>query len=47
MSVQRFKTVAMFLLAVLAAMLFWGFLIRGFTAHHADNAAAQGLAGLT
>lgn len=46
MSIARFKVVAMFLLAVLAAMLFWGFLVRGYAAHHADNAAVQGLAGL-
>lgn len=44
---NRFKTVAMFLVAVLAALVFWGFLIRGFLAHHTDSAAAQGLAGLT
>jgi len=47
MAIARFKVVAMFLVAVLAAMIFWQFLIQGFVAHHADNAAAQGLAQLT
>lgn len=47
MSVARFKVVSMFLVAVLMAMIFWGFLLRGFLAHHADNAAVQGLAGVT
>lgn len=37
----------MFLLAVLAANIFWRFLLNGFLAHHANNAAAQGLASVT
>jgi hypothetical protein len=36
----------MFLVAVLAAMMFWGFLFRGFSIHHADNAAVKGASGL-
>lgn len=47
MSVARFKVVAMFLIAVLAATVFWNFLLRGFLMHHADNPAAQGLSALT
>lgn len=35
-----------FLLSVLAANLFWNFLIRGVAAHHADSPAMQALAGL-
>jgi hypothetical protein len=46
MSIARFKVVASFLLAVLFAMLFWGYLIRGSAIHHADNPAVQGAAGL-
>lgn len=42
----RFKTVAVFLVAVLAAMYFWNFLLKSFLAHHADNAAAQGAASM-
>lgn len=29
---------------ILAWMIFWNFLIRGFTAQHANNPALQGLA---
>lgn len=46
MTIERFKVVAMFLVAWLAAQIFWGFVARGFMAHHADNAAVQGLAGV-
>jgi hypothetical protein len=35
-----------FLLSVLAAEIFWHFLIRGIAAHHADVPAMQALAGL-
>lgn len=35
-----------FLLSVLAAMVFWNFLIRGVAAHHADSPAWQALANL-
>lgn len=35
-----------FLLSVLAAEIFWHFLIRGVAAHHSDNPAAQALANL-
>lgn len=31
---------------VLAWMVFWSFLVKGFTAQHPDNAAAQGLAAV-
>lgn len=44
---ERFKSVMTFLLIWLAAWVFWGFLIRTFTGHHADNPAAQGLAADT
>ena len=37
----------LFLLSVLAANIFWNFLIRGYTAHHANSNAAQALANLT
>ena len=46
-SMARFKRVMAFLILWLIAQIFWTFLIRGFTAHHADNAAAQGLAANT
>lgn len=29
---------------ILAWMIFWNFLVRGFTAQHADSPAIQGLA---
>lgn len=35
-----------FLLSVLAAEIFWHFLIRGWAAHHAESPAAQSLANL-
>jgi hypothetical protein len=35
-----------FLLSVLAANIFWNFLIRGVAAHHADSAPAQAIASL-
>lgn len=35
-----------FLLSVLAAMIFWNFLIRGVAAHHSDSPAWQALANL-
>lgn len=47
MSMARFKTVSMFLVAVLAAMIFWGFLLRSFAIHHTENAGVQALANLT
>ena len=31
---------------VLAWMVFWNYLIKGFTANHSDNVAAQGLAAI-
>lgn len=37
----------MFLIAVLAAMIFWQFLLSGFLPHHSENPAAQGLAAVT
>jgi predicted permease len=46
-AVARFKVVCSFLVAVLAAMIVWGFLLRAFLPHHADNPAAQGLAAIT
>lgn len=46
-AVLRVKAVAVFLVAWLAAMLVWMFLLRSFLPHHSDNAAAQGLATLT
>lgn len=30
-------------LIILAWMIVWGFLLKGFAAHHASNPAAQGL----
>lgn len=35
-----------FLLSVLAAEIFWHFLIRGVAAHHAESPAMQSLANL-
>lgn len=37
----------LFLLSVLAAEIFWHFLIRGVAANHADSPAAQAIANLT
>lgn len=37
----------LFLLSVLAATIFWNFLIRGWSAHHANSPAVQALANLT
>jgi hypothetical protein len=37
----------LFLLSVLAANIFWNFLIRGWSANHADSPAVQALANLT
>lgn len=31
---------------VLAWMVFWNYLIKGFTANHSDSTAAQGLAAI-
>jgi hypothetical protein len=36
----------MFLLSVLAANIFWNFLLRGFAAHHSNSPAAQAIANL-
>ncbi len=36
-----------FLLSVLAAEIFWHFLIRGFAAHHGNSTALQALANLS
>jgi hypothetical protein len=47
MSIERFKVVVMFLIAVLAALIFWGFILRGWAVHHADNPAVKGLMALT
>lgn len=41
---NRFRNVMGFLFLWLMAQIFWGFLLRGFLGHHADNPAAQGLA---
>lgn len=37
----------MFLVAVLAALVFWRFVLGAFLPHHAENPAAQGLAAVT
>jgi hypothetical protein len=47
LTMDRFKVIAMFLIAVLAATIFWNFLLRGFLAHFADQPWAQGLAGVS
>ena len=44
LSVARFKAVSVFLLAVLAAMIFWGFLLRVLGANRPNNRLVQGLA---
>lgn len=41
---NRARNVLGFLFVWLLAWVFWGYIIRAFTAHHADNPAAQGLA---
>lgn len=46
MDVARVRGAFIFLGAVLAAMIFWHFIIRLFTIHHPNNAAAQALAQL-
>ncbi len=40
---ERFKTVMAFLLLWLAAQVFWTFIIRGFSTHHPNSVAVQGL----
>lgn len=45
-SLAKVRGIILFLGMVLAAMLFWGFVIRNFAAHHPDNPAAQALATL-
>lgn len=44
MSVARFKTVCMFLLAVGAALIIWGFLFRVIGATRPNSRLVQGLA---
>lgn len=44
---RRLQGLLAFLLAVLCAEIVWHYLIRGFTAHHANSAAAQGIANVT
>lgn len=41
---DRFKSVMGFLFLWLLAWIFWGFVLRSFTAHHSENAVVQGLA---
>jgi len=43
-SVARFKAVSVFLLAVLCAMVFWGFLGRVLGANRPNNRVVQGFA---
>jgi hypothetical protein len=42
--VNRARQVLGFLFIWLLAWIFWGFILRAFTTHHADNPAVQGLA---
>lgn len=44
MSIAKFKAVSVFLVAVLAAMIVWGFLLRTLGATRPDNRIVQGLA---
>lgn len=46
MTIARFKIVIMFLIAWLAAKLFWNFVLRAWAIHHSDNPAVQGLMAL-
>jgi hypothetical protein len=43
----RARNVLGFLTLWLGAWIFWGYILRSFTAHHGDNAAVQGLAADT
>lgn len=44
MSVERARQVLGFLFLWLLSWIFWGFILRSFTTHHADRPAVQGLA---
>jgi hypothetical protein len=44
---QRFRQVMAFLFLWILAEIFWHFLLHGFTAHHAESPAIQGLAANT
>jgi hypothetical protein len=44
--IARFKVVTMFLIAVLAALVFWGFVLRIYAINHPDNNLVKGLVGL-
>lgn len=44
MSLTRTRNVLAFLFMWLLAWIFWGFILRAFTAHHPDNPAVRGLA---
>lgn len=46
MNLAKVRGILLFLGMILAAMIFWGFTIRNFAAHHPDNPAAQALATL-
>lgn len=46
MNIAKIKGIFLFLGMILAAMIFWNFIIRNFAVNHPDNPAAQALAQL-
>lgn len=46
MNIAKVKGGLLFLGMILAAMIFWNFIIRNFAVNHPDNPAAQALAQL-
>lgn len=45
-SIKKVKGALLFLGMILAAMIFWNFIVRNFAVNHPDNPAAQALAQL-
>lgn len=43
----RFKVALLFMMSVIAVMIIWNGVVRGFLTHHADKAWAQGLSAVT
>lgn len=44
--IPKIRAAGLFLGAILSAMIIINFCVRGFAAHHADSAWAQGLANV-
>lgn len=44
--VRKLSAIGLFIGAVIAAQIVWHFAWKGFSAHHADSPAVQGLAAV-